>query len=172
MKKSHSLKLVKKAKFENLFDTNYKRLYNYAFKILKSASLSEELVQETFIKLWEKFEDINESESAIVSFLFVTLKHKIIDDFRKKQTREKHTNLYSLNTTSSTDIDQQWELIEQIETIYALLEPKTETIFKLSRDKGLTYKEISEEKNISVKTVELHISKALTMFRKELKDYF
>lgn len=172
MEKAHSIKLTKKAKFSNLFDTNYKRLYNYAFKIIKDATLSEELVQETFIKLWENFEDINESESAIISFLFVTLKNKIIDDFRKKQTREKHTNLYSLNTTDSIDIEQQWELLEEIETIYASLEEKTETIFKLSREKGLTYREISEEKNISIKTVELHISKALAKFRKGLEDYF
>lgn len=170
MKKTHPSKLTKKAKFSNLFDANYQRLYNYAFKTLGDTPLSEELVQETFIKLWENFENVN--ESAIISFLFTTLKNKIIDDFRKKQTREKHTNLFRLNATTSTDIDQQWELLLQIENIYASLETKTEAIFKLSRDKGLTYKEISEEKNISIKTVELHISKALAKFRKGLKDYF
>ncbi|WP_298310052.1 sigma-70 family RNA polymerase sigma factor [uncultured Aquimarina sp.] len=163
---------VKEAKFSNLFDKHYHRLYNYAFKVLKETDLSEELVQETFIKLWENFDHIKESERSIESFLITTLKNKIIDDYRKKQTRERHTNLYSLNTSIETQIDKQWELVQRIEDIYTSLEEKTTDIFKLSRDKGLTYKEISKKKGISIKTVELHISKALTAFKKGLKDYF
>ncbi|WP_282080466.1 RNA polymerase sigma factor [Aquimarina algiphila] len=163
---------IKEAKFSNLFDRHYNRLYNYAFKVLKETDLSEELVQETFIKLWGNFEHIKESERSIESFLITTLKNKIIDDYRKKQTREKHTNLYALNTSIETHIDKQWELVQRIEDIYTTLEQKTTDIFKLSRDKGLTYKEISKQKGISIKTVELHISKALTAFKNGLKDYF
>ncbi|WP_299247373.1 sigma-70 family RNA polymerase sigma factor [uncultured Aquimarina sp.] len=163
---------IKEAKFSNLFDKHYSRLYNYAFKVLKEIDLSEELVQETFIKLWENFENIKESERSIESFLITTLKNKIIDDYRKKQTRKKHTDLYALNTSIEIQIDKQWELVQRIEDIYASLEQKTTDIFKLSRDKGLTYKEISKKKDISTKTVELHISKALTAFKKGLKDYF
>ncbi|SEL67606.1 RNA polymerase sigma-70 factor, ECF subfamily [Aquimarina amphilecti] len=172
MNKKTTSDSTKEAKFSNLFDRHYKRLYNYALKVLKETELSEELVQETFIKLWENFEHINQSERSIESFLITTLKNKIIDAYRKKQTREKHTNIYALNTSVETQIDKQWELIERIEDIYTTLEKKTTDIFKLSRDKGLTYKEISKKKDISIKTVELHISKALTAFKKGLKDYF
>lgn len=150
----------------------YSKLFNYAFKIVKEKDLAEELVQETFIKLWENFEQIKKSERSIESFLIITLKNKIIDDYRKKQTREKHTNLYALNTTVETQIDKEWELVERIESVYTRLEEKTSDIFKLSRNKGLTYKEISEQKGISIKTVELHISKALKAFKNSLKDYF
>ena len=172
MSKKITSNAIKEAKFSNLFDRHYTRLYNYAFKILKETDLSEELVQETFIKLWENFENIKESDRSIASFLITTLKNKIIDDHRKKQTRTKHTNLYALQTTIETQIDKEWELVERIETISTTLELKTTEIFKLSRDKGLTYKEISEQTGISVKTVELHISKALTAFKKGLKDFF
>ena len=61
--------------------------------------------------------------------------------------------------------------MQQIERIYTNLEEKTLDIFKLSRNEGLTYKEISIKNNISIKTVELHISKALKVFRDGLKDY-
>lgn len=155
-----------------MFDRHYKKLYNYAFKVLKETHLSEELVQETFIQLWKNFENIKEPERSIEAFLITILKNKIIDEYRKKQTREKHTNLYALNTSIETQIDKQWELMQRIEDIYTTLEQKTTDIFKLSRDKGLTYKEISKQKEISIKTVELHISKALTAFKKGLKDYF
>ncbi len=171
LNKKHTSNSIKEAKFSNLFDRHYNRLYNYAFKVLKESDPSKELTQETFIKLWENFEHINQSERSIESFLITTLKNKIIDAYRKKQTREKHTNVYALNTSIETEIDKQWELIERIEDIYTTLEQKTTDIFKLSRDKGLTYKEISQKKGISIKTVELHISKALAAFEKGLKDY-
>jgi len=171
LNKKPTYKQTKGKKFSILFDTHYKKLYNYAFKILNEITDSEELVQETFIKLWENFENVNESERSIESFLIVTLKNKIIDNYRKNQTREKHNNLYMLSTGIETEIDKEWELLQQIENVYTSLEQKTLDIFKLSRDEGLTYKEISTQKNISIKTVELHISKALKVFRKRLKEY-
>ncbi len=171
MNKKNTSNSVKEAKFSNLFDRHYKKLYNYAYKVLRDADFSEELVQETFIKLWENFENIKESERAIASFLIISLKNKIIDEYRKKQTRTKHTNIYALHINIETQIDKQWEIAQCIENIYATLEQKTVKIFKLSRDKGLTYKEISKLQGISIKTVELHISKALTAFKSGLKDY-
>lgn len=172
MNKKNPPKRIKEAEFSKLFDTHYKRLYNYSFTVLKESALSEELVQETFIKLWEKFEHVSESERSIESFLIVTLKNKIIDEYRKSKTREKHNTQYFLNTAIETEIDKQWELLQRIDEIYTTLDIKTTDIFKLSRDKGLTYKEISLRKGISIKTVEAHISKALTAFKEGLKDYF
>lgn len=172
MSKKRTSKINKEDKFSNLFDAHYSRLYNYAFKILKEKSLSEEFVQETFIKLWENFEDIKKQKRSIEAFLITTLKNKIIDAFRKKQARDKHTNLYTINTSFETQINKEWELQQQIDAVYSSLEEKTTDIFKLSRDKGMTYKEISQQKDISIKTVEFHISKALTAFKKGLKDFF
>ncbi|AUP80957.1 RNA polymerase sigma factor [Flavivirga eckloniae] len=161
----------KKKIFSVLFDRHYKRLFNYSFKVVGQKDVAEELVQETFIKLWEHIESISNDKRSIESYLIKVLKNKIIDNYRKSQTKEKHINLYKLNTEFITDIDDKWELQKTIDTIYASLQPKTSEIFKLSRFKGLTYQEIASLKNISVKTVESHISKALQAFRKQLQDY-
>jgi len=161
----------KKEEFSFIFDKHYARLYRYAFKLLKDNDCTEEVVQETFIKLWKNFKNINKSERSIASYLIVTLKHTIIDDYRKTKVREKHTKLYTLDTNIQENIDNEWEISQQIEHVYASLQSNTLEIFQLSRDNGLTYKEIADKKNISIKTVESHISKALTVFRKYLKDY-
>ena len=160
-----------KKDFSPIFDKHYARLYSYAFKLLKNNDSAEEVVQETFIKLWKNFKNINKSERSISSYLVVTLKHTIIDFFRKNKAREKHTNLYSLNISIEDEIDSQWEISQLIEQIYATLQTTTVEIFRLSRDKGFTYKEIAAKKNISIKTVESHISKALSVFREGLQDY-
>lgn len=160
-----------KKKFSELFDKHYKRLFNYAIKVVIHKDIAGGLVQETFIKLWENIENIKDDERSIESYLITVLKNKIIDNYRKKETQEKHFNLYKLNTEFTTDIDSKWELEKEIDNIYNSLHPKTSEIFKLSREKGLTYSEIASLKNISVKTVEANISKALHTFKKKLKDY-
>lgn len=161
----------KKGKFSALFDKFYLRLFNYAYKVLNEKEVAEELVQETFIKLWENFSKISSDHRSIESYLIVTLKNKIIDYHRKNVVREKHINLFTLNKTNEEQLNTDWELIKAIDNVYASLQTKTIEIFRSSRDKGLSYKEIAIKMDISVKTVELHISKALSAFKKGLKDY-
>lgn len=164
--------MSKEKDFSILFDKHYKKLYSYAYSRLKGKNISDEMVQESFIKLWQNFDSIDKNDRSIESFLIITLKNKIIDNYRKNQAREKNINLYTQNTITEVDINTEWELQNKIVTIYKILPNKTSEIFQLSRDKGLTYKEIALQKNISIKTVESHISKALRAFRKELKNYF
>lgn len=165
------MKSSKKEHFSFLFNEHYQRLFNYAVKLTNDRTVSKELVQEAYIKLWEKVDFVNVNDRTIESFLIVTLKNKIIDYYRSVQTREKHNNIYASNVCLETEMDKDWELTKEIDLIYQSLPLKTIEIFKLSRDKGLTYKEISIKKSISVKTVEAHISKALVAFKKGLKNY-
>ena len=79
--------------------------------------------------------------------------------------------MYSNKKEFQQSLDNEWEILELLETIYSSLGTKTLEIFRLSRDRGLTYKEIASQKNVSIKTVELHISKALTILRKQLRSY-
>ncbi|MEE9363443.1 MAG: sigma-70 family RNA polymerase sigma factor [Cellulophaga sp.] len=165
------MRLPKKELFSSLFDSHYKGLYNYSFKVLGQKSTSEELVQETFIKLWEHIDRIKTDKRAIESFLIVTLKNKIIDAQRKNAVRTKHNNSYFSTKKLEEEMDTDWEISQQITQIYDTLPPKTVTIFQLSRNRGMTYAEIADREQISIKTVESHISKALVAFRKGLKDY-
>lgn len=160
----------KRRYFSTFFKLHYKRLCNYAYKVLGDATLSEDLVQETFIKFWENIEKINRTEQVAQSYLIITLKNKIVDSHRKSQVFKKHIDLYKLNRDTQLEIDNQWEFAKQIDRIYTTLPQKTEEIFRLSRDKGLSYKEIARQKNISIKSVEHHMSNALAAFRKGLTD--
>ncbi|MCD8400403.1 sigma-70 family RNA polymerase sigma factor [Tenacibaculum finnmarkense] len=165
------MKLKEKLDFSGLFDTHYEKLYNYAIKIVKDESISNDLLQDTFIKLWENIDSMKINHRSIESFLIITLKNKIIDYFRKESVKKKHLNLYVLNKDIEEEINNEWDLQKKIEDIYTLLPQKTIEIFKLSRDKGHTYAEIAAIKNISIKTVEVHISKALQVFKKELVNF-
>lgn len=166
------LTLKKKDQFSALFDRHYRRLFNYSLKVLKDKDGAEEVVQETFIKLWEHIDDINSDDKSIASYLIVTLKNKLIDLHRKNQTRTRHTHQFTETVSLEASLDTDWELIDQIEMIFESLPERTAEIFQLSRKKGLNYKEIAKEMGVSLKTVESHISTALKAFRSGLKDYF
>ncbi|WP_215046686.1 sigma-70 family RNA polymerase sigma factor [Tenacibaculum dicentrarchi] len=165
------MKLKEKVDFSALFDTHYEKLHNYTIKIVKDESISNDLLQDTFIKLWENIDSMKINHRSIESFLIITLKNKIIDYFRKESVKKKHLNLYVLNKDIEEEINNEWDLQKKIEEVYTLLPQKTTDIFKLSRDKGYTYSEIASIKNISIKTVEAHISKALQVFKKELVNF-
>ena len=155
----------KKDRFSTIFDRHYKRLLNYALKVTRDRELSEGLVQETFVKLWEGFEEINKEDRSVEAFLITALKNKIIDSYRRQEVKDRHHQLIGARLESSTLPEEYWDLIKQIEQIQNALEPRTREIFRLSREETLAYREIAEQLNVSHSAVMTQLFRA----RKQLK---
>ena len=149
--------------FEKLFQKYHKKLYAFLFHLLHSKEDAEEIVQETFIKIWEKREDFIEGYS-FDSFLFTVAKNAFLNLNRKKVNRrvfEDHPDFLEETSRGETDgyiIFQ--ETREIINTVINGLPPKRKEIFLLRRIEGLTRKEIAEKLGISVITVDNQLTKA------------
>lgn len=160
-------------KIEELFESYYNPLCNYAAKIVKDNAYAEDIVQSLFIQLWEKDKFINIQNAE--RFLLRSTKFKCIDFIRKQQRVME----IPLNTQedyfqeSHLDLDES-DIVPLLHFFASKLPPKTRTVFLLSRKSGLSYAEIAEEENIAIKTVEAHMTKALKSMRILLKehDYF
>ncbi len=158
-----------KTEFEIIFHQYYSPLCNYATKIIMDDAMSEDIVQNLFIQLWEnnKLSDIKNPEY----FLLRAVKYKCIDYLRTKKTKEK-IPLQDLNDVLG--ISENELLEEDIEPLFhyftAKLPPKTREVFLLSRKSGLSYKEIAEEMDITVKTVESQMGRALRKMKELLKE--
>jgi RNA polymerase sigma-70 factor (ECF subfamily) len=159
--------------FDNLYERYSERLYVFALMLLKDKEDSRDVVQETFLKLWQKRNELNESKS-FKSFVFTISYNIIIDRFRKRTNDQKFMACYRQHfnfETSSAVNDSDFNLInQQVIDIIEKLPLRRKEIFKLSREKGLTYSEIANELNISVKTVETQIGLALKYIRAEIDD--
>ncbi|RVU01213.1 RNA polymerase sigma-70 factor [Mucilaginibacter limnophilus] len=166
------------AKDERAFTIVYNKYYldlcHTAFKKIPDEPAVEEIVQDVFIALWKNAAtlDIN---GDLKSYLFATLRNKVLYALR---TRISHAALSAhfepvtefSTSVNAVDLLTAKELEYRIHAVIESLSPQSREAFKLSRFEQMPYKMIAEQLNISVSTVEKHISKALSVLRKEFSE--
>lgn len=156
--------------FDNLYEAYCYRLFRFAFSILKSKEDAEEVVQNTFFKIWEKRKSID-SNHAFKSFLFTVAYNITIDLLRERLKEKKYREIILEKATSNYNLEEAIEygdLLEQVQKIVIDLPPRKNEIYQLSRINHLSYSEIAEKLNISVKTVENSINYSMNFIKKRL----
>ncbi|UKJ06886.1 RNA polymerase sigma factor [Solitalea lacus] len=167
----HRLKSGSVRSFEELYESYHKRLYAYFLQRTKSDDLSQELVQQSFIKLWRNTHKLSDDYPVSVQ-LFRIARSVMIDELRRLANERKALEEF---TQSSQIIKESENLVfskylqEEINEAINDLPPIRKKVFQLSRMNGHSHKEIAAELSISSKTVEDHISKAVKQLRKILK---
>jgi RNA polymerase sigma-70 factor (family 1) len=157
--------------FDELFHIYNRRLYLFAFSLLKNNEDSEGIVQETFLRIWKNRKNIDPSRS-FKSYLFAISHHLIIDQLRnrlKEKVFLSHIENYFDAGVLSVENEAGLNIFKsQIDKAVEELPEKRKKIYKLSRAEGLSHKEIADQLNISVKTVENQINLALKHLRDRL----
>lgn len=167
--------------FESLFYEYSPRLCNYARRFLQDDYVAEDLVQETFMKLWEKYNGT--SSSRWPALLFTILRNGCMDRLRVLSARkglfvsESIINicdeyLYSADFRGECTPEEKTmyeELIKNLNERVNTLPPRCREVFMLSRQDCRANKEIAVMLGISEKAVEKHITKALKIMDKAIK---
>ena len=168
------------ASYERLFKLYFLRLYSFALKIVRDEVYAKDIVQNVFIKIWEKPDLLHIEYPEAFVFRMVRnaslnfVRHlKIVDNF--KEEAKDHfmgEELYHIDMVGDEPyILIREELHQQIMDVMNSLSPKCQTVFKMSRLEGLKNQEIADQLGISIKSVEKHISKALSIYRENFADY-
>lgn len=158
--------------FQTLFFQFFSPLCVFAHKYIENWETCEDIVQETFYKIWKNRKNID-IKTSYRNFLITSVRNNCIDNIRKKETelnwlqKEQEVDL----SYSSEDIYTTIELEQMLNTALSKLPENIRSVFEKNRFGGKTYNEIAIEHNISIKTVEAHMTKALKHLRVELKDY-
>jgi RNA polymerase sigma-70 factor (ECF subfamily) len=159
-------------KVEVLFRKYYGGLCKSLYKILRDATFAEDIVQEVFLKVWEKRETL-EMDEAIQSYLYRSCYNTALN-FLKQQKKNTDLDTLEIQVPGGETAEKNLNLLETEEEILKaidLLPPKTKLVFSLSRFEELSYKEIAERLDISLKSVEKHMGIALQRLRENLKEY-
>ncbi len=161
-----------------LFRMYYAPLYTYAAGMLKSKESAEEVVQDTFIKIWESRSQI-EIASSLRGYLYRCVHNRCLNNIREnKNTKNLFIPLEKLNRLSvfetAPDIIESIfseEMEKSLAEAVASLPEQCRQIFYLCRFEELSYREISVRLGISLSTVKTQMQRAMSKLAGALKNH-
>jgi RNA polymerase sigma-70 factor, ECF subfamily len=171
----HRIKMGDEQAFEQLYRRYFVRLCAFANKFLAEPEISEEVVQDIFLMLWENRASLRGNVSA-KSFLFQAVHNKSMNTLAHQKVVSRYSAMIRAVYSHHNEFDvheslMAKELDSRIQNIVNDLAPECKKIFLLSREEGKKHHEIAEDLNISIKTVETQINRALKKLRSKLSDY-
>lgn len=175
VKKIPDEKQVNLAFFERMFDQYFQPLVTYAFRYVNDWQVGEDIVQDVFMALWIKKEEIDFT-LPIKPYLYRSTYNRSINylnSFLVQKKLEPSGNIDDLLNQEILTHNQHDSLLlkeidREIQAIIQTLPPQQQRIFTMSRNLNMSHKEIAAQLNISEKTVEKHITKALSAIKDHL----
>ncbi len=165
------LKQGDKHGLELLFRRFYRPLVMYALKFLPQQEEAEDVVQEVFIKFWER-KRFDMIDHYLRSYLYQSVRNRCLNirESRAGITMKPVESLLEFSDTETPD-DTEWN--ERIEEIYRevdRLPDRTREIFTAIVLNDKRYKEVAEDLGVSVNTVKTALSRALSALRSNLSE--
>ena len=175
------IRIGDEAAFKVIYNRFAPRLYYFVYEYVPQNDIVENIVQDTFMALWDKRSKLADNTN-LGAYLFTVAKNNCLYKLRDQRYKQKlfesaninepelKANLVALDVLD-TSVIAFTEIEQIIRDTLNQLPPQCRTVFNLSRFEEKKNKEIADELGISLKAVEGHISKALKLFRISLKDY-
>jgi RNA polymerase sigma-70 factor, ECF subfamily len=158
--------------FEVIYNKYKSKLYYFAFRYIHSSAEAEEIIQNTFISLWEHRHLLDESLS-IKNYLYKIVVNHVFNYLKHEAVRQKHIDYTLLHQTEDTkeSVDDAIiydDLKKNIDELIQYLPPMQRMIFKMSRIDGFSHLEIAKKLDISLRSVENHMYRALKFLKEKL----
>ncbi len=162
--------------FEFLFKEYYPLLFNTLFKLTGSKELTEDIIQETFINIWQNAHKIK-VKTSIKSYIFGAAINNALTRLKKEKTNinidypAEDDNMFIISSNDDpADQIHYLETRKKVRKAVNNLPPACKAIFIMARHDNMSYKEIASIMNISVKTVDNQLWKAMKILKEELKE--
>ncbi|MFC3198276.1 RNA polymerase sigma factor [Parapedobacter deserti] len=157
--------------FETMYHRYKRPLAKSLLRLLKAQSLAEDVLQESFVKVWERRAFID-PERTFGAYLYRIAVNLVYDIYRRSNLDRKLTDyLISHADDVYTHVEEQIINREQLGALKALLEqipPQRRRVFELFKLEGKSYQEISMELGISKPTINSHITKVNQFLRDKI----
>lgn len=171
----NKIKLGDKQAFRLLFDEYYSSLCLYANSMICNLELSQDVVSDCFVRIWERRETIH-IKSSMKNYLLLSVRNSIYSYMRSPESRREDIDTIIGKLENIPIEEYDLEKDETIFHVYKLIEELPEQrkkIIELAAFKGMTYKEIAKMLDISVNTVKTQMARAYLFLRDRLgNDHF
>ncbi|MEM0999414.1 MAG: RNA polymerase sigma factor [Bacteroidota bacterium] len=154
-----------RVEFRKLFEAHAQHIRNFIYYKCGNVEQAEDIMQETFLRLWREREKIDLEK--VKSFLFTVANNLFLDSTRRQKVALKYQQepVNDRDHESPEHVLEQKEFRARLEGVINALPETQREVFLLNRIEKLTYREIAERLGISVKAVEKRMGKALKRLR-------
>lgn len=160
--------------FDNLFRSVYPRLVQFAVSYTKEKSSACDIVQDTFVALWQNRKAIDPGQS-LKAYLYRIVRNRSLNYLRDRSAEISQEQIVAeedLQTENQSDSSKRAdELSEKFSEWIEELPERQQEAFELSRIEGLSHSEIATVMEVSPKTVNNHIVAALRQLRRLYEEY-
>jgi RNA polymerase sigma-70 factor (ECF subfamily) len=157
--------------FSEIYNRYWAVLYRHALKMTKDEDLAKDVVQDVFVSLWDKANDL-QLDVSLNAYLYASTRNKILNLFAKEKVKTNYVHTLEVQLKKGENITdhklRERLLNEKIEEGIAQLPKKMRQVFEMSRKENLSYKEIADELQLSDKTVKKQVSNAIKILRLKL----
>lgn len=156
--------------FDELYRSYREPALRFCNSILKDVEESENVIQDVFIKIWNRKETIN-PDLNFTSYLFTIIKNRVFDILKEIKKSDNLKEKYWENVLQYQAVDSEVleERFAKVKEAVEGLSEKRKKIIKLNYEEGKSYEEIAQQLNISKNTVKNQLVKAKQVIRKQLK---
>lgn len=158
---------------EEIYRRHWKSVFNAAYFRLRSQDIAKEMVQNLFVRLWEKRETLTIED--VGAYLHTAMKNSVINYVESKVVEKKYFGFARQQPEPEAQKSDSTLLVSElnkaIERAIQQLPEKTQHIFRLSRFENLTAREIAQNVGLTEKAVEYHLTKSLKVLRLHLKEF-
>jgi RNA polymerase sigma-70 factor (ECF subfamily) len=160
--------------FETLYDEYFDLLYGYIFGMIRSHVQANEIVQDTFIKVWLHRSKIDTTLS-FKAWLFKIAKNQLLNDIKKKYSDPLFEDyiMHCENNDLSVEADQEFDFELFRTALYKAkqkLTPRQLQVFEMCKEDALTASEVAKKLNITEASVYNYLSQSISTLRNEMKS--
>lgn len=155
--------------FREVYDAYYDSIRNYAYFKTGNPQLADDMVQESFLKLWTLRDKVR--NDTVKSFLYAIATNIIKNQFKHRQVEYRFSRIIPSETFADSADDNllTFEFQKKLEQAIAQIPEGARVVFLMSRMEGLNYQEIADRLNLSVKAIEKRMSEALKVLRSRIE---
>ena len=152
--------------FKSLFDLLYVGMVQQATFYTNDFAVAEDVVQEVFVRLWEKRGELKNVQN-LEGYLLLSVKNRCLNHLEHQQVVDKYKQYCLLQEVQDDDEDPE-QFIEDVGKLLDKLPAKRKMVLELCVIEAKSYAEVADLLGISLNTVKDHVKKAYAFLREEL----